>query len=81
MGAYRRLKAGLGIESPDRYIYDWPELGTAALDEAALIRLHGDARGVLDRFPAHVYRRNQARERHVPFVDDWGTGQVEIAPG
>jgi uroporphyrinogen decarboxylase len=81
MGAYRRLKAGLGIDSPDRYIYDWPELGTAALDEAALVRLRGDARGVLDRFPADVYRRNRARGPHAPFVDDWGTGQVEIAPG
>jgi uroporphyrinogen decarboxylase len=81
MGAYRRLKAALGVESPDRYIYDWPELGTAALDEAALTRLHGDARGVLDRFPTDVYRRNRAREPHAPFIDDWGTGQVEIAPG
>ena len=81
MGAYRRLKATLGIDSPDRYIYDWPELGTAALDEAALVRLRGDARGILDRFPADVYRRNRARDPHAPFVDDWGTGQVEIAPG
>ncbi len=81
MGAYRRLKTRLGIDSPDRYIYDWPELGTAALDEAALIRLRGDARGVLDRFPADVYRRNRTRDPHAPFVDDWGTGQVEIAPG
>jgi uroporphyrinogen decarboxylase len=81
VAAYRRLKARLGIDSPDRYIYDWPELGTAAIDEAALIRLRGDARGVLDRFPADVYRRNRAREPHAPFVDDWGTGQVEIAPG
>ncbi len=81
MGAYRRLKARLGIESADRYIYDWPELGTAALDEAALVRLHSDARGVLDAFPADVYRRNRAREPHAPFIDDWGTGQVEVAPG
>ena len=81
MGAYRRLKTRLGIDSLDRYIYDWPELGTAALDEAALIRLRGDARGVLDRFPADVYRRNRTRDPHAPFVDDWGTGQVEIAPG
>ena len=81
MGAYRRLKARLGIASPDRCIYDWPELGTAALDEAALIRLRGDARGILDRFPTDIYRRNRARAPHAPFVDDWGTGQVEIAPG
>jgi uroporphyrinogen decarboxylase len=81
MGAYRRLKARLDIDSLDRYIYDWPELGTAALDEAALVRLRSDARGVLDRFPADVYRRNLARDPHAPFVDDWGTGQVEIGPG
>jgi uroporphyrinogen decarboxylase len=81
MGAYRRLKATLGIDAPDRYIYDWPELGTAALDEATLVRLRSDARGVLDRFPAEIYRRNGAREAHSPFIDDWGTGQVEVAPG
>jgi uroporphyrinogen decarboxylase len=81
MEAYRRLKSHLGIRADDRYIYDWPELGTAALDEVTLVRLHGDARGVLDRFPAGVYRRNEARPPHTPFVDDWGTGQVEIAPG
>ena len=81
MGAYRSLKSRLGFAAPDRYIYDWPELGTAALDEAALVRLHGDARGVLDRFPADVYRRNRARPPHAPFVDDWGSGQVEVAPG
>jgi uroporphyrinogen decarboxylase len=81
MAAYRRLKVTLGIDAPDRYIYDWPELGTAALDEAALVRLRSDARGILDRFPDDVYRRNQARDPHAPFVDDWGTGQVEIAPG
>ncbi len=81
MGAYRRLKSHLGIEAPDEYIYDWPELGTAALDELTLRRLGGDARGVLDRFPADVYRRNRKRPPHAPFIDDWGTGQVEIAPG
>jgi uroporphyrinogen decarboxylase len=81
MGAYRRLKAHLGIQAPDRYIYDWPELGTAALDEETLRRLGADARGVLDRFPEEVYRRNRERPPHAPFIDDWGTGQVEVAPG
>jgi uroporphyrinogen decarboxylase len=81
MAAYRRLKAHMGVDAPDRYIYDWPELGTAALDEETLRRLGADARGVLDRFPADVYRRNQARPPHAPFIDDWGTGQVEISPG
>lgn len=81
MGACRRLKAHLGVTAPDRYIYDWPELGTAALDEQTLRRLGSDARGVLDRYPAEIYRRNQARPPHDPFIDDWGTGQVEISPG
>ena len=81
MGAYRALKAHLGIAAPDRYIYDWPELGTAALDEETLRRLGSDARGVLDRYPAEVYVRNQARPPHDPFIDDWGTGQVEVSPG
>ena len=79
--AYRRLKTLLGIQTPDSYIYDWPELGSAALDEAVLERLHADARGVLDRFPAHVYARNQSRRPHAPFTDDWGSGQTEIEPG
>ena len=81
MPAYRRLKRLLGIQAEDNYIYDWPELGTAALDELTLRRLHGDARGVLDRFPEWVYRRNQARPPHTTFVDDWGSGQTEIEPG
>jgi len=32
---YQRLKALLGVRTPDRYIYDWPELGSAAIDESA----------------------------------------------
>jgi uroporphyrinogen decarboxylase len=78
---YRRLKALLGIESPEQYIYDWPELGSAALDETLLERLHSDARGVLDRLPSHIYARNQGRPPHAPFIDDWGSGQVEMEPG
>lgn len=81
MPAYQRLKALLGIEAEDRYLYDWPELGTALPDEATLVRLRGDARGVLDRFPAHIYQRNQTREPHSPFIDDWGSGQREVEPG
>ncbi len=81
MQADQRLKKHLGILAEDCYIYDWPELGTAALDETTLQRLHGDARGVLDRFPEEVYRRNQSRPAHSPFIDDWGGGQSEIEPG
>ena len=61
MRPYRGLKAMIGLQSPDRYIYDWPELGSADPDEAVLERLHGDARSVLDRFPAHVYARAGSR--------------------
>lgn len=78
---YRRLKAKLGLQTPDNYIYDWPELGSVAPDEIVLERLHGDARGVLDRFPAHVYSRNQSRPPHASFIDDWGSGQIEVEPG
>jgi len=78
---YRRLKALLGIQTPDSYIYDWPELGSAALDETVLERLHGDARGVLDRFPAQVYALNHSRPPHAPCIDDWGSGQIEVEPG
>jgi uroporphyrinogen decarboxylase len=79
--AYRNLKKYLGIEAEDRYIYDWPELGTALPDEQTMQRLHSDARGVLDLYPAWVYEKNQSRPPHDPFIDDWGTGQKEIEPG
>jgi hypothetical protein len=55
--AYRNLKKYLGIEAEDRYIYDWPELGTAQPDEQTMQRLHSDARGVLDLYPAWVYEK------------------------
>lgn len=81
MEPYRKLKALMGIEAGENYIYDWPELGTAAPDEETLRRLGSDARGVLDRFPEAVYRRNSQRPAHSPFIDDWGSGQVEVEPG
>lgn len=77
---YRGIKKILGIESEDKYIYDWPELGTALPDERVMLRLHSDARGILDRFPKEVYERNQSRPPHSPFIDDWGNGQMEIGP-
>lgn len=80
MPVYRALKRELGIEAPERYIYDWPELGTALMDEPAFRRLHADARGLLDRFPAWVYERARSRDPHDPFIDDWGSGQEEIEP-
>lgn len=81
MGAYQRLTKWLGIQTPDEYLYDWPELGAAAPDEAVLERLHSDARGVWDRFPVSVYACNVGRPPHSPFIDDWGSGSIEIAPG
>ncbi len=80
MPAYRRLKQLLNYEAPERYIYDWPELGTALVDEPILERLRADVRGVLDRFPDFVYERNRNRPPHSPFIDDWGSGQKEIEP-
>ena len=81
MAAYRRLKTHLDFQSPDRYLYDWPELGAALPDEALLKRLHSDVRGVHDRQPQAVLRRNRDRASGSPYLDDWGIGQVEIEPG
>lgn len=78
---YRQLKTMLGIDAPDRAIYDWPELGTAALDDATYRRLHADVRGVLPGLPDGVRARNAARPPHSPYVDDWGHMQTEIEPG
>jgi uroporphyrinogen decarboxylase len=81
MKAYRRLKEYLSFSAPDRYLYTWPELGSALIDEPVLERLHGDARGVWDRFPAETLRRNQERPPHTSYIDDWGSGALEIEPG
>lgn len=81
MTPYKGLKEVLGISAPDDYLYDWPELGSAKIDEETMRRLHSDVRGVLDRFPEEVNERNSKREPHSPCIDDWGTGQIEIGPG
>ena len=81
METYRNLKELLEIESEDRYLYDWPELGTALPDEAVLAHLNCDVRGVWDRFPEEVYQRNRNRDAHANYIDDWGSGAREIAPG
>ncbi|MCJ7709768.1 MAG: hypothetical protein MUQ32_02960, partial [Chloroflexi bacterium] len=81
MSTYRAIKALEGIEAPDEYIYEWPELGTARPDETTYRRLHADVRGVEDRFPAAVRERNASRDPHSPYIDDWGSGQLEIGPG
>jgi uroporphyrinogen decarboxylase len=81
MTPYRELKQMLGSDAPDFWLYDWPELGTAAVDEETLLRLHGDVRGVLDLEPASVLERNRTRPPHSDYVNSWGSGAVEIAPG
>jgi len=78
---YQKLKALLGSQAEDRFLYNWPELGTVDIDEAILQRLHSDVRGVHDRFPQEVLQRNQSRPPHSPFIDDWGIGQEEYEPG
>ncbi len=81
MNTYQSIKALAGINAPDEYIYDWPELGTAKIDEKTLDRLHCDVRGVWDIHPAKTLERNRTREPHSPFIDSWGSGQKEIEPG
>ncbi len=81
MKAYRALCAKIGVLAEGRYIYDWPELGTALPSEEALERLGADTRSVLDRFPSFVYERARSRPAHADFIDDWGGGAREIAPG
>jgi len=81
MKPYQGIKKLAGIEAPDNYIYQWPELGTAEIDEATMQRLHSDVRGIRDLEPASVLERNQNREPGADFVDSWGSGQSEIEPG
>lgn len=81
MQPYRGIKQICEIDAPDDYIYDWPELGTALIDEETMQRLHSDVRGVLDLEPAATRQRNREREPHSNFIDSWGSGQLEITPG
>ena len=80
MRTYQQIKQIAGIQAPDRYIYDWPELGTAAIDEQTMQRLHSDVRGVLDLEPESVLRANRERDPHSDYVDSWGSGQTELGP-
>jgi uroporphyrinogen decarboxylase len=81
MKPYQGIKEIIGVNAPDEYIYDWPELGTALVDEDTLRRLHSDVRGVLDLEPDSVRKRNREREPHSNYIDSWGSGQLEITPG
>jgi uroporphyrinogen decarboxylase len=77
---YRELKRLLGIQAPDAYLYRWPELGTAQVDEETLVRLRSDVRGVLDLEPDWVLERNANRPRHSDYINSWGSGAVELGP-
>ena len=81
METYRGIKDIIGVQAPDNYIYDWPELGTAEIDEDTMRRLHSDVRGVLDLEPEKTRKRNREREPHSDYIDSWGSGQTEIVPG
>jgi uroporphyrinogen decarboxylase len=81
MKPYRGIKHLAGIEAPDQYMYDWPELGTAKVDEQTMLRLRSDVRGVLDLEPFDVRERNAARPPHSNCYSSWGCGQMEVTPG
>lgn len=81
MKPYRQLKDLIGIQSEDNYIYQWPELGTAEIDEATMLRLSVDVRGIRDLDDAKTLERNLNRDPHSPYITSWGTGQKEIEPG
>ena len=75
MKPYKGIKNLAGIQAPDNYIYDWPELGTAEIDEETLCRLHSDVRGVLDFEPEEVRKRNRQRDPHSDCINSWGSGR------
>ena len=81
MQPYKGIKTIIGVHAPDNYIYDWPELGTAEIDEETMLRLRSDVRGVLDLEPEEVRKRNRKRDPHSDYIDSWGSGQTEITPG
>lgn len=81
MKPYQGIKKLIDVQAPDNYIYDWPELGTALIDEETMRRLHSDVRGVLDLEPEATRRWNAERDPHSNYIDSWGSGQFEIVPG
>ena len=81
MKPYQGVKKLAGITAPDQYIYDWPELGSAMIDEQTMQRLHSDVRGLLDREPLEIGEQNKKRVSHAPCMDSWGSGQKEIEDG
>ncbi len=81
MPAYKNLANLLGIKVEEKYLYDWPELGTAAMDESILERLHSDVRGIFDREPAHIREMNEKRAPDSTYFNSWGVGSIEGDPG
>ena len=81
MKPYQGIKRLAGIQAPDNYMYGWPELGTAEIDEQTMLRLHSDVRGVLDLEPAEILKARRERDPHSDCFDSWGGGQMEITPG
>ena len=81
MQPYKGIKDIVGVKAPDNFIYDWPELGTAHIDEATMQRLHSDVRGVLDLEPERIRKANRERDPHSHCIDSWGSGQLEVSPG
>jgi uroporphyrinogen decarboxylase len=80
MRPYKGIKDIIGVQAPDHYLYDWPELGTAAIDEATMRRLRSDVRGVLDLEPDETRKQNRGRDPHSDCIDSWGSGQSEVKP-
>ncbi len=81
MKPYKGIKELIGVESPNEYLYDWPELGTARIDEDTMRRLHSDVRGVLDLEPEAVRKLSRERDPHSDYINSWGSGATEITPG
>ena len=81
MKPYQGIKRIAGIEAADNYIYDWPELGTAEIDEETMLRLQSDVRGVLDLEPTDILKNRRERAPHSDCFDSWGGGQMEVTPG
>ncbi|MFW6111547.1 MAG: uroporphyrinogen decarboxylase family protein [Candidatus Bipolaricaulota bacterium] len=81
METYKEIKEIIGVEAPDEFLYRWPELGTAEIDEKTLKRLGSDVRGVWDLEPASVLESNNNREPGSPYINSWGSGQVKTGSG
>jgi len=80
MKPYRQIKKIIGVQAPDDYLYQWPELGTAKIDAATMQRLHGDVRGVRDLEPEHILTANRQGPAHTNYIAGWASGAMESVP-